>query len=176
MKKSIPAIALGLAALLGAQAIAATQSASSLAGAFINAGGGPGSFSTVRAFDAMIGDTALQAELSTIKSRSTTQARDQFVRVFDFAMSDAWQRAGQDNVSVPDSTQSGLDLAKALYNAGMQGGAFSGEAFFNTLFTARVWTDVSHDIDAKFGAGTSATFAGNVGAMFTDLQSQVSSR
>lgn len=176
MKKNILAIALGALVLSVAPASAAPQSASGLAGAFIDAGGGPGSFSTVRAFSAMIGDTAVQSELTTIKNRSTTQARDQFIRVFDFAMSDAWQRAGQDNVTVPDSSQRGIDLVKGLYNAGMQGGAFSAEAFFSTLFTPKVWTDVSHDIDAKFGAGTSGTFAGNVGAMFTDLQPQVSVR
>src|SRR5690348_16379235 len=61
--------------------------------AFIKAGGGAGSFSTVRAFSSMIGDTVLQSELAKLRTRFGARATDRFVHVFDFAMSDAWKRA-----------------------------------------------------------------------------------
>jgi len=169
----ILAFALALTALVAGQASAAPIPASGLTGAFIASGGGAGSFSTVRALTAMIGDAAVQAEMATIQSRSTATARDQFVHVFDFAMSDAWARAGRDNVTVPDSSERGLVLAKALYAAGMQGGAFSSDAFFNALLTAKVWADVKYDIDAKYGPGSGTSFSDNVAALFTDLGSRL---
>jgi hypothetical protein len=153
--------------------LAAIVNASGLAGALIASGGGAGSYSTIRAFTSMIGAEAVQNELSTIRERSTPMTRDTFVHEFDFAISDAWIRAGRDDVKIPDSGQRGLPLAKALYAYGLQGGAFSGKAFLNSLFTVRVWSAVARDVNAKFGPGASATFEGNVGAMFSDLEPQL---
>jgi len=169
-------VALALIGLTFGSPAAAPVPASGTAGALVAAGGGAGSFSTVRAFGSILGDDAVQRELIAIRNRSTTRARDQFIQVFDFAVSDAWTRAGQDNVTVPDSSQRGRDLGLALYNAGMQGGGFSGDFFFATLFTSKVWSDVKRDIDAKFGAGTSETFTGNVGAMFSDVDDLLAAR
>jgi len=161
-------------ALIGiAPAVAAPVQGNGLAGALIAAGGGAGSYSTVRALTSIIGDEAAQTELTTIRTRAGNDAGDRFVHEFDYAISDAWTRAGQDNVTFPDSAQRGRELGKALYLAGMQSGGFSGQAWLAGLLTPRVWNDVSHDLDAKYGAGSSSAFAAGVGALFADLGPQL---
>ncbi len=142
MNTKLYVLTLILATLASASTAAATISSSGVGGALIAAGGGPGSFSTVRAFGSIVGSDATQSELTAIRNRSTTKARDRFIRTFDFAVADAWERAGQENVSIPDSAQRGRELGRALFEAGLQGGAFSGDAFFATLFTPKVWADV----------------------------------
>src|SRR5579863_2515323 len=74
---------------------------------FIQAGGGPGSFSIIRAWDNMIGAGALQVDLTKLTSVYGRHATSQFVRIFDFAMADAWDRAGMDNVDMPPPNGSG---------------------------------------------------------------------
>jgi hypothetical protein len=65
------------------------------------AGGGPGSFSIIRALESMIGPSALQTELTGLDAVYGQSAVDRFTHVFDYVAADGWMRLGDDNVAMP---------------------------------------------------------------------------
>jgi hypothetical protein len=127
---------------------------------FIQAGGGPGSFSMIRAWDNMIGAYALQVDLTKLTSVYGRHATDQFVRIFDFAMADAWNRAGMDNVNMPGPKGSGGRwLALTILHAGRapDGKLWMGYLFGHVLST-RIYWQVSADINNRYGVAADARF------------------
>jgi hypothetical protein len=149
--------------LLGVALIAAAPNANlSLASSLIASGGGPGSYSTVRAFDAMIGSDAVLANERQIAVSFGQSNEDHFVHMFDYAIADAWQLAGKDNVSIPPPAQTGGQaLATQLVQAGIVSGGitFDNDTFFTQLFGAKIAGQVQADINAKYGAGAWTNFS-----------------
>jgi hypothetical protein len=171
MKTHIPlltALALSGAVLLGA---GPTSQSLPLTVAFINAGGGAGSFSTVRAFTNLIGSDALQAELRNLRSQYNSDDDQRFVRAMDFTISDAWQRAGQDDVKMPSpSTDSGKALVRDMINAGTApGGAFRMNAMLDALLTPKVHGQVMNDLNARYGPDASPNLERVGTQFFSDL-------
>jgi len=150
-----------LAVLLAASLAGAAGSANlNLASSLISSGGGPGSYSTVRAFDAMIGPDAVLANERQIATTFGQSSEDQFVRMFDYAIADAWQLAGKDNVSIPaPSGSTGQALATQLVQAGVgAGGTFDASRMFTSLFGDEIAGQVMADLNTKFGPGASNNF------------------
>jgi hypothetical protein len=147
--------------LLGVVLIAAAPNANlSLASSLIASGGGPGSYSTVRAFDAMIGSDAVLANERQIGASYGQTNEDRFVHMFDYAIADAWQLAGKNNVSLPPpSGVTGQALATQLVQAGVgAGGTFDATRMLAALFGDKIATQVMADLNAKYGAGASDNF------------------
>lgn len=133
-----------------------------LASEFIGSGGGAGSFSAIRAFDRMIGGDAVLAQEQSLRAAFGAAPTDRFVREFSYAVSDAWTTASQMNVKLPNAPSSGGDsaLARMIVRAGITpSGTFSTTYLFSHLFSAAVTSNVMQDIDTRFGAGSSASFA-----------------
>jgi hypothetical protein len=154
-----------LATLLCASLLAAAPPPGanlSLASSLIASGGGPGSYSTVRAFNAMIGQDAVLANQRQLATTFGQTNADLFVHMFDYAIADAWQLAGKNNVAIPPPAQSGGQaLATQLVQAGVTTGGitFDNDTFFGGLFGAKIATQVQADINAKYGAGAWTNFS-----------------
>lgn len=148
-------------------ALAVTQHTTGLTGAFYTAGGGAGSFSTIRALNSMLGAPAVQAEMMHLQDQFGDTSS--FISTFDFAMDDAWQKSGRADVSIStQSDLSGQQLASAIIAAGTQRRTFTIQRLFSSLFPPQVAGDVLLDIDVKYGADTSKNFKNMANAFFTD--------
>ncbi len=132
----------------------------SLASSLIASGGGPGSYSTVRAFNAMIGEDAVLANEQQIAVSFGQTNEDRFVRMFDYTIADAWQLAGKNNVSLPPAAQTaGQGLATQLVQAGVgAGGTFDATRMLTSLFGDKIATQTMADLNAKYGPGASDNF------------------
>ena len=163
-----------LAAGLPAQAQGTTTDLS-VTSNFIEAGGGAGSFSMVRAWDNMIGPDALQGALTSLATTYGPSAKDQFVDIFDFAIADAWIRAGMDNVRMPQATgMGGPQLAMSLYRAGIApNGSFGAGYLLEHLLTPRVYFQVTNDIYMKYGPDAAAQFNRADDQFFEDIGKQL---
>lgn len=160
-------------ALMGALLLGAGPTSQNLPTtvAFINAGGGAGSFSTVRAFTNLIGADALQTELRNLRSQYNGNDVDRFVRAMDFTIGDAWQRAGQDDVKMPvASADSGKTLVRDMITAGtFSGGAFRMSAMLDALLTPKVHAQVSNDLSERYGPDAVANLERVGNQFFSDL-------
>ena len=154
-----------------APALGVTTYAPGVTGAFIAAGGGAGSFSSVRAFSNMVGDTAVQTALREERDRFGSDRVDQFVEVFDFAIADGWKRAGQYDVSIPgDTSLTGRSLANSLLQLGTFNGKFDSGMLFNKLFTPKVSAAIATDAAKKYGNDAMISFYKIGDQFFSDLQ------
>lgn len=148
-------------------ALAVTQHTGGLTGALYAAGGGAGSFSTVRALNSMFGAPTVQGEMQRLQDQfGDTSA---FISMFDFAMDDAWQKAGKDDVAVSKASDlTGEQLATAVVSAGTQHRVFTVQRLFSSLFPPQVAADVLLDLDVKYGADASKNFKSMANSFFTD--------
>jgi hypothetical protein len=135
------------------------------------AGGGAGSFSTVRALTSIVGDDTLQSELVKLRGQYGAQAVDQFVRVSDFAINDAWKIAGADNVKIPTAgTLTGKDLGSALVQAGTDtSNTFWTGLLLDKALTHKVNMQVMTDIDTKYGEPVDASYHKIANQLFYDF-------
>jgi hypothetical protein len=142
---------------------------------FIEAGGGPGSFSMVRAYDNMIGPTALQDDLTELAAAYGQRSTDRFVRIFNFAVSDAWKYFGMDNLAVPEPTgNGGRSLALAMFHAGVApDGTFWTGYLLGHVLTPRVYSQVTADIDNRFGPDADAQFHAMSNQLFNAVARQI---
>lgn len=150
----------------------------SVGSAFVDAGGGPGSFSSVRASEAMFGQRTVQHEFVRLRRAYGARNLNRFVKIYDFAVNDAWQRAGQDNVGFPPpASLAGKTLALALVKAGTSGhDTFSFGRMLGTALTPRVAHQVTRDITARFGAAAEARFSRMADAAFVDFARTLGNR
>ncbi len=145
---------------------AVTQHTSGLTGALYAAGGGAGNFSTIRALNAMLGAPTVQAEMQRLQDRYDTNT---FIQEFDFAMDDAWAKAGKNDVSVSTASDlTGSQLASAIVSAGTSRRVFTIQRLFSSLFPPQVAADVLLDLDVKYGSDASKNFREVANAFFTD--------
>lgn len=145
---------------------------------FIGSGGGAGSFSSIRAFDGMIGSDAVLSAEHDIGGAGGMKQAGQFVREFDYAVADAWTVASRDNVklgSAPITTGTPA-LARSLIADGTSAdGTFDTRYLFAHLFGSQVETQVMRDLDARYGAGTSSNFTQMGNRFFSDVAADVKS-
>ncbi|MBV8638879.1 MAG: hypothetical protein JO322_12420 [Candidatus Eremiobacteraeota bacterium] len=147
--------------------LAVTQHTSGLTGAFYAAGGGAGSFSTIRALNSMFGAPTVQGEMQRLQDQFGDTST--FISMFDFAMDDAWQKAGRADVAVSKSSDlTGPQLGEAVVSAGTQHRVFTVQRLFASLFPPQVAADVLLDLDVKYGADASKNFKSMANSFFTD--------
>jgi hypothetical protein len=149
-----------------------------LADAFIGSGGGPGSFSTIRAFDGMIGPDAVLTAERDLASAGGTHDADGFIRQMDYAISDSWTVASRQNVKLGDAPaiNGSSDIARSLVRDGTTpDGTFDTGYLLAHLFTPGVATQVMHDLDARYGEGTSGQFTLMGNRFFSDVAADVKS-
>jgi hypothetical protein len=176
MKTSL-VLLLGLG-LLAARPPSGSAPNLAVASAFIGSGGGAGNFSTVRAFNDMIGDQNTLSALNDLKSMFGPADSGQFVRDFDYAIADAWNLGSRANLKLTSAPAQAGDtvLAQSLIRAGtIRDGAFDLDQMFSTLFTPAVEQEVMQDLDTRYGAGTSSTFTRMGDRFFSDVSADVGS-
>jgi hypothetical protein len=146
-----------------------------LASSLIASGGGPGSYSTVRAFDAMIGPDAFLNEEHKLTLAYGDTSAGQFVEMFDYAMADAWKLAGKNDLRMPPPAQSGGQaLASELIRAGItRDGTFHSAQFFIALFGPAVAVQLMDDINERYGPGSAAAFDRMGNQFFYDVAQAV---
>ncbi|HTX58768.1 MAG TPA: hypothetical protein VMH02_03750 [Verrucomicrobiae bacterium] len=170
------ALALGTFAAAPAATVAYTGAPDvNVTAAFYNAGGGPGSFSSVRAIESMVGEGTLSSGLSTLAAKYGQDQADRFPAYFDFVMHDAWERAGQDNLMIPPfGSHDGHMLAVDLLHAGTTpSGNFSTRYLLAKLFTPTVSDRVLSDLSDRYGAGSVTAFEQMSNSFFYDLSAQL---
>ena len=161
--------------MLHGMIFAVTMYTSGLTGALYAAGGGAGEFSTVRALNTMLGEANVQAEMQHLQDQygDTTS----FVPVFDFAMNDAWQKAGKADIRVrTDSALTGDELAHRIIAAGSQGHAFTVQRLLANLFPPQLAAETLLDVDVKYGRDEGTDFRKLTDAFFSDTQQMLASR
>jgi hypothetical protein len=140
--------------------------------AFIAAGGGAGSFSSVRAFTRILGADATQSELAKLRATFGGPRVDQFVRVFDYTVADGWKLAGSDDVKMPPpSGDTGnalvLDMIKA--GTGPPNQTFRITTMMDALLTPQVHAQVGNDIASHYGSDAIGDFESVGNQLFYDL-------
>ncbi len=142
-----------------------------LTSSLISSGGGAGSFSMVRAFGNMLGSNAMSSELASLNARYGSRETAQFVRTFDFAISDAWRRFGSDNMAVSQTGErSGRQLASGLVRSGLDTrGAFQIDQLLDATLSPTVRGQVEADIRSRYGADGQSTFRLVADRFFFDL-------
>lgn len=149
-----------------------------LADAFIGSGGGSGSFSSIRAFNGMIGPDAVLAAERDLGTTGGANNAAGFVREFDYAVTDAWTVASRQNVKLGNApaTSGSAGVARSLVSDGTTpDGTFDISYLFAHLFTPAVATQVMHDVDTRYGDGSSAQFTQMGNRFFSDVASDVRS-
>jgi hypothetical protein len=170
---SLAAALLTLTVVTTPSAHASPPRTSGLTGALYAAGGGAGpSFSTIRALNSMLGEAAVQAEMQHLQEEYGDTGP--FISLFDYAMTDAWIRAGKANVSITTQHDlSGQQLANELISAGTKQHSFTVQRLFGALFPPQVAAEVLIDVDVKYGADASTSFQKLTNSFFTDTGQQL---
>jgi hypothetical protein len=139
--------------------------------AFYAAGGGPGGFSMVRAMNSMIGEDRLQSEMQQLAGIYGQANADLFPHLFDYAINDAWVRAGKDNVMIPPfGSHEGRALANDLIHDGTApDGTFRTGYFLDHTLSAKVRAQVIGDMVTRYGTEQTATFDRMANQFFFDL-------
>ncbi len=178
--KAALACALGAGIVDPSAAVAASMNGGlpdvNLASTFIGSGGGAGSFSTVRAFDRMLGANAMLTQETQLRAMYGQHQTDQFVHMFDYAMADAWTVASRQNVKLPNAPSSSATpaLAHELLKAGTgTDGTFRTLLLFDDLFTRPVASQVMNDLNTRYGSGSSSTFLRIANRFFYDVGQNV---
>jgi hypothetical protein len=172
MKSFANILAFATAATLATSGFArASAPDAALASAFIGSGGGAGSFSMVRAFDRMLGPSPMLTAERQMRTRYGQTQADRFVRMFNFAIADAWTVASKRNVRFPNapSTTASSALARHLLEAGTRNGTFRTLSLFDALFTPPVASQVMTDLDARYGPGSFLSFLRMGNRFFYDV-------
>ena len=126
--------------------------------AFVNAGGGPGKFSTVTALTALVGSDLTNKEVAKLTSQYGKDSVDSFVTVFNFAVNAAAKIAIADGVKFPEPGLSGQKLAAQLVHDGTTIGTFWTGYMLDHLVTHKIHDQTMDDIDAKYGASADANY------------------
>jgi hypothetical protein len=140
----------------------------------IVAGGGPAHFSTAKAFG-VLADGKAAAEQAKLIKQYGKPAFLQYLKTFDFVISDAVAIVTKDKVALPKTPspdpKNGKALAAALYTDGVaKDGTFSVEYMLDHLVTHPIHVQVMKDIDAKYGPSADAAYHVVTLQIFQDLK------
>jgi hypothetical protein len=134
----------------GAPALAVTAS-------LVAAGGGADKYSTATALTNMVGGDVVKAEVAKLTKQYGGDKVTQWLKTFDFAVTDALKIATAAGVKLPEPTMSGKDLATTLVKAGVApDGTFQIEYLLDKAVSHKIHVQVMNDIDAAPGLGKAA--------------------
>jgi hypothetical protein len=149
----------------GAPALAVTLS-------MIEAGGGPSNFSTVTLLKRLTG-ASYAAEIAKLTQQYGAAQIGQFVKTFDFVVSDSLRIVAIKAVAMPSQPnpdpRNGKALAQALWAAGQTGNGFNVEVMLDRAVSHPIHVQVMKDIDAKYGLAADAQYHSILTTAMNDL-------
>ncbi len=123
----------------------------------VAAGGGAGKYSTATALTSMVGAAVVKAEVAKLTKQYGSAKTTQWLKTFDFAVSDSLKVATAAGVTLPKATLSGKDLATTLVKAGVApDGTFQIEFLLDKAVSHKIHVQVMNDIDKAPGFGKAA--------------------
>ncbi|HET9030704.1 MAG TPA: hypothetical protein VFN49_11055 [Candidatus Aquilonibacter sp.] len=136
------------------------------------AGGGPSNFSTLTLVKALAGDKT-DAEVASLKKKFGDTKVTNFVKVFNFVVSDTLSIVKAKGIALPSTPnpnpKDGKALAQALWNAGQTGNGFNVEVMLDRAVSHGIHDQVMTDIDKKFGIGADADYHAVLNQAMHDL-------
>lgn len=149
----------------GAPALAVTLS-------MVEAGGGPSNFSTATLLKTLTG-ALFDAEVAKLTKQYGKDQVAQFLKTFDFVVSDSLKIVKEKNVQLPSqpnpNPKDGKALATALWNAGQSGEGFNVEVMLDRAVSHPIHIQVMKDIDAKYGLAADAQYHAILTTAMKDL-------
>ena len=124
--------------------------------ALVAAGGGPAHYSTATALTAMVGKATVAAEVKKLSAQYGAANVTQWLKTFDFAVTDALKIATAAKVTLPapDPKMTGKALAMTLVKAGTApDGTFQIEFLLDKAVSHKIHVQVMDDIDANTAYG-----------------------
>ncbi len=138
------------------------------------AGGGPSNFNSVTLVKTLTG-SKFNAEVGKLTSQYGKDKVGNFLKVFDFVVSDSLRIVGEKKIALPKNPnpdpQNGPALAAALWGAGQTGAGFNVEVMLDRAVSHPVHVQVMKDIDAKFGLPADADYHAVLNTAMHDLAS-----
>ena len=138
----------------------------------IVAGGGPSNFQTPTLVKALAGDKA-DAEVKSLTDKFGAAKVGNFVKVFEFVVSDSLKIVKEKNVALPKTPspdpKDGKALSKALWGAGQTGEGFNVEVMLDRAVSHPIHDQVMTDIDAKYGLAADADYHAVLNQAMNDL-------
>ncbi|HEY6485312.1 MAG TPA: hypothetical protein VIX83_02870 [Candidatus Cybelea sp.] len=138
----------------------------------IVAGGGPKNFQTATLIKVLTGKL-FDAEVAKLTKQYGKDQVGQFLKTFDFVVSDSRKVVAEKRVALPSSPSpdpaDGPALAAALWKAGQSGQGFNVEVMLDRLVSHPIHLQVMKDIDAKYGLGVDAQYHAILTTAMKDL-------
>lgn len=138
----------------------------------IMAGGGPSHFESVTLLKTLTG-TKFNAEVGKLTSQYGKTKVGNFLKVFNFVVSDAMQITKQKHIVLPKTPvpapHNGPALARALWDAGQTGRGFSNEVMQDRAVSHAIHAQIMHDIDHKYGIAADADYHAILNTAMHDL-------
>jgi hypothetical protein len=127
----------------------------------IEAGGGPSNFQTLTLVKTLAGDKT-DAEVASLKKQFGDEKVTNFVKVFDFVVSDSLKIVTEKKIALPKDPnpdpKNGEALAGALWAAGQTPNGFNVEVMLDRAVSHPIHDQVMTDIDQKFGIAADADY------------------
>lgn len=140
----------------------------------IVAGGGPSNFSTATLLKGLTG-AKFDAEVGKLTNQYGKDKVGNFLKVFDFVVSDSLRIVGEKHVALPQTPSpdphNGPALAAALWGAGQTGNGFNAEVMLDRAVSHPIHDQVMTDIDKKFGIAADADYHAILTTAMQDLAS-----
>ena len=140
----------------------------------IVAGGGPSNFSTLTLIQTLAGDKT-SAEVAKLKKQFGDAKVANFVKVFDFVVSDSLRIVKEKNIALPSTPdpnpKDGKALAQALWSAGQTPDGFQVEVMLDRAVSHPIHDQVMDDIDKKYGIAADADYHAVLTQAMKDLAS-----
>ena len=168
-----PGVNLSMNSRFGGPGVYAGTPALGVTLAVVVAGGGPKDYSTMTLLKTLAGDKT-DAEVAKLSKQYGKPAVGQFVKTFDFIISDALHYVTVQHVKLPsqpavDPTD-GAKLASALWGASSIGGdKHNVEVGLDHLVGHPMHVQIMKDIDAKYGVAADAQYHVILLTALTDL-------
>jgi hypothetical protein len=138
----------------------------------VEAGGGPGNFSTVTLLKTLTGPL-FDAEVGKLTKQYGKAEVTQFLKTFDFVVSDSLRIVKEKNIALPSqpnpNPNDGKALAGALWAAGQTGEGFNVEVMLDRAVSHPIHFKVMTDIDVKYGVAADAQYHAILTTAMRDL-------
>jgi hypothetical protein len=140
----------------------------------IMAGGGPSNFSSVTLVKELTG-AKFNAEVGKLTKQYGKDKVNNFLKVFDFVVSDSLRIVKEKKVALPSmpapDPHNGPALAAALWSAGQTGQGFNVEVLLDRAVSHPIHVQVMDDIDKKYGVAADADYHAVLTTAMNDLAS-----
>ncbi len=138
----------------------------------VMAGGGPKDFRTATLLEALAGAN-FDAEVAKLTKQYGKAEVGQFLKTFDFVVSDSLRIVTEKHVMLPSKPSpdpsNGAALAGALWAAGQTGNGYNVEVMLDRAVSHPIHLQVMGDIDSKYGLAADAQYHAILTTAMKDL-------